>query len=340
MEAFLENMWNYVVQIHTAADINALVIFYGVAAGGLCFLILELLHAGTRSIAKQAQARTEDVEDKLDELRRLERRIRARFDEKDEALRERIEEAEERFANRVDRKTDGIVARVSKVEEQSQDVLREMESFRQRVSSVEKRIPDIYDHLEEFRNTLARIFRGELSTVLDSFDSSVAAVLDHMKDELRMGINRIEGIEGMVKSRQKAERALLGPSDEEWQLSAADEETVDAGFDAAILEEEPEEPVEADPEAAEEEEVLVDEVDDASEEETAEVEAPEDVLDDVELGLEDDDTEEEEEAIADEEEEPDVVDQMVDADDDLSEEVEDVVDETDDKKGDSWSTAA
>lgn len=193
----------YVVGIHRSVNVSALVMFYGIAGALLCFVLLQV-----------ARSR---------------------------ALKRRLADLEGRFVARLDDRSDQIERRVGGVESRAVQLFAESETVRRRVDQVEERIPNLYERMEEFRNTLARIFQDELGAVLGSFDTSVAAVLDQMKTDLRMGITRIESIESMVHSREKAGRNLLSVSDGRSLPEAEEEAPMDLGDETAevVAEKEP-----------------------------------------------------------------------------------------------------
>lgn len=176
---------DYLLEIHRDANWSALLVFYGaiLALGG--FGCLAVLHF-----------------------------VRGRKTSK------RIAELEAGLRRSIDERAAHVTEKVEVVEAQARQMAREGQTFRERIDQVENRIPSLYDRLDEFQATLAQVFKNELGAVLGSFDSSVSAVLQHMKAELHTGIAQIEGIEDMVRSRRQAERTLLqlpGPS----KLSAA-----------------------------------------------------------------------------------------------------------------------
>ncbi|NLW51195.1 MAG: hypothetical protein GXY85_10205 [Candidatus Brocadiaceae bacterium] len=125
-------------------------------------------------------------------------------------LRRRLAELERHLADRMDAQAQAAAEAALAADGRARDALREAGSIQRRMVEVEGRIPSLQEKLEHFRRTLACIFQNELGAVLSSFDSSVTAVLEHMKADLHMGVARIETIEEMVHSRQKAGRALLG----------------------------------------------------------------------------------------------------------------------------------
>ncbi len=78
------------------------------------------------------------------------------------------------------------------------------------MDEVEGRIPNLFDRLDDFREALGRTFQVEINSVLSSFDSSLGAILQQMKSDLQLGLSRVESLESMVRSRERAEKSLLG----------------------------------------------------------------------------------------------------------------------------------
>lgn len=208
----IDAVWDYLLRIHTAADWSSLIVLYGIGVGGLCLLLLEILHARTSTLARRQQARLAELIGELHALAEREAEMSERLDEAKKTLRNRIDRAEQAVADRIDAKTDRLLERIAEAERNTRQARNELDSVRERLTSAEQEFPVFEDRLAELQNDVDRLFRTELSSVLDSFDSSVSAVLDHMKDQLQMGVSRIEGVESMVESRQKASRSLLGPS--------------------------------------------------------------------------------------------------------------------------------
>jgi len=182
---------DYLVEIHRGTNWSALFVFYGVILALGAFGCLAALHL-----------------------------IRGRKTSK------RIAELEAGLRRSIDERAAHVTEKVGVVEAQARQMAQEGQAFRERIDQVESRIPSLYDRLDEFQTTLAQVFKNELGAVLGSFDSSVSAVLQHMKAELHTGIAQIEGIENMVRSRRQAERTLLqlpGPSKLSEALSDAQE---------------------------------------------------------------------------------------------------------------------
>lgn len=142
-------------------------------------------------------------------------------------LRRKLAALESRLIDQVEKQTGAAVETALTADGRSRDALREAQGIQQRVDDVERRIPSLQEKLEHFRLTLAGIFRNELGAVLSSFDTSVSAVLEHMKADLHMGVARIETIEEMVRNRQQAGRTLLGSGDANLLVEA--DEVTDEG---------------------------------------------------------------------------------------------------------------
>ncbi len=211
------NFWEYVLHVHRTGDWQSLVLFWGPIVAFVLFVWLLLRLARSRRLASRAHEMMRDMleevrglNEELTELeRRMERRLDTRAGELDERMTKKLDKRsdllQERIEERVGSLTDSISAldgRVTRADDQ-------IDAFRAKLEDVEARIPNLFDKLEEFRGTLGRSFRAELSSVLNSFDNSLAAVLQQMKSDLEVGIDRIESIEGMVRSREQAEQSLL-----------------------------------------------------------------------------------------------------------------------------------
>jgi hypothetical protein len=147
-------------------------------------------------------------------------------------LRGKLAALESRLAEQMEKQAGAAVATALTADGRSRDALREAQGIQQRVDEVERRIPSLQEKLEHFRLTLAGIFRNELGAVLSSFDTSVSAVLEHMKADLHMGVARIETIEEMVRNRQQAGRTLLGTGEANLLAEASDDAVDETGAEA------------------------------------------------------------------------------------------------------------
>ena len=110
----------------------------------------------------------------------------------------RMQQLKHRHYEALDERAADLSTRISEVE-------AELRAFDRHLEKVEKRMPSVFDRLEDFQRALAKGYQSELSSVFESFDNAVGAVLDQMKSELKTGLSRIEGIEGMVDKRRRAE---------------------------------------------------------------------------------------------------------------------------------------
>ncbi|MGD2174696.1 MAG: hypothetical protein PVJ27_04775 [Candidatus Brocadiaceae bacterium] len=232
------NVWDYVVQIHRTGDVQALVLFWGVAAVVVLFVVLQVLLIRSRGVAVRAMNTVRDLADdmrnlrrELDELeRRMEKRLDSRAAELDARMTKKLDQKGDLIQERLEERSSSLSDAISSLDGKVGQARQQMEAFRQRVDDVEGRIPGLFDRLDEFRDTLAHTFQAELGSVLTSFDNSMSAILQQMKAELQMGVSRIESIENMVRSREQAERSLLGPPEaaepaeegefEEWEREA------------------------------------------------------------------------------------------------------------------------
>jgi len=216
------HIWDWIVSIHRGGDWGPAVLFWLAVIAVVVFVLLQLLLVKGRQKAGRALAAVRDL---LDDMRALQHRLNELENHFEQRLDDRDGQIDARVTRKIDSKTDLLEERIDQRSGSLSDAITKLDSrvsyadeelnrFRERVSEVENRIPNLFDRLEEFRAVLAKTFQAELGSVLSSFDSSVSGILEQMKAELQMGISRIESIEGMVRSRERAERSLLGVPDE------------------------------------------------------------------------------------------------------------------------------
>lgn len=212
---------DWLAEIHSAPpDWRALISFYSGAAAVVLFIVLQILMIRGRRLAVKAfttaRGLMEDMrglQEQMSELeRRLEKRLDARTGDLDARMTKKIDQKGDLIEQRVDGNRAGLTETIAKLDGRMADATEQVERFHRRLDEVESRIPGLFDRLDEFRDTLAKTFQAELSGVLNSFDTSVAGILQQMKSELQLGITRIESIESMVRSRERAESTLLGGS--------------------------------------------------------------------------------------------------------------------------------
>ncbi len=215
---YLVELWQSLVDIVTQGTLEQRLILASLLVLFVFFVCLQLLLIRGRRLALHALRDVRDLvkdvraleDDLAEQENRIERRLDARtadldvrmtkkVDQKGDLIQERLEQQSARHAEAAG----SLEARVARATE-------EVSRFRERITDVEGRIPGLFDRLDDFRDTLAKTFQAELGSVLTSFDTSVSSILVQMKSELQMGIGRIESIESMVRSRERAERTLLG----------------------------------------------------------------------------------------------------------------------------------
>ncbi len=204
------HIWEFLVDIHRG-DWTALVIFYSAVVGMILFVLLQLLLVRSRRAALKALATVRDLLEDMKALEsRMEQALQSREGELDARMTRKIDQKGDLMQERIEQRSAALSDSISKLDSRAGRAEDQVQQFRERIAEVESRIPNLFDRLDEFRNTLAKTFQVELSGVLNSFDNSMGAVLQQMKSDLQLGISRIEGIEGMVRSRERAERTLLG----------------------------------------------------------------------------------------------------------------------------------
>lgn len=207
-------LWQVMVDAHRMGRWEVLVPFYGGVLGFIVLVCLQLLLVrGARLAAKALRAvrqLADDVkalEEQIDDLeRRMEQRLEAHTGELDARMNRKLDQKADLIQERLEEHRTALADSLARLGAGLQQVDR----FKERLDEVESRIPGLFDKLDEFRDTLARTFQAELGSVLKSFDTSLDSILEEMKSELRLGVSRIETIEGMVRSRHKAEETLLG----------------------------------------------------------------------------------------------------------------------------------
>jgi len=236
---FWADSWEKIVALHQSGDLTVLVPFYGVVVAVIVFVCLQLmLIKGRRLAVKAAQAACDLMADlkalhaQVGELEsRLENRLDARTGDLDVRMTRKIDQKGDILQERLDQHRSALSDSVGKLEARLARTAEQLEAYRERTDEVESRIPGLFDRLDDFRDTLAQTFQAELGGVFTSFDNSVAAILQQMKAELELGVSRIESIEGMVRSRDRAQLSLLGPRGEAALPGPAPEQGEDDQFE-------------------------------------------------------------------------------------------------------------
>ncbi|NLW50542.1 MAG: hypothetical protein GXY85_06815 [Candidatus Brocadiaceae bacterium] len=215
---FWTDVWNKVVDLHASGDLALLVPFYGVVVALILFVCLQVMLVRGRRMALQAAQTTRDLLDDMTALHsrvgeteeRVEQRLDARTGDLDTRMTRKIDQKGDALQERLEQHRSALSEVIGKGEARLSRLDEQLKACRERIDEVEARIPNLFDRLDDFREMLGRTFQAELGGVFDSFDNSVSAILQQMKSELQLGVSRIESIEGMVRSREKAERSLLG----------------------------------------------------------------------------------------------------------------------------------
>jgi len=213
-------IWQYIVHIHRTPDWTALTVFWGSVFALVLFTWLQLRLARAKRKADAVLGAVQEIMGDLRGLRgemdaldrRMQKRLDSRAGELDERITKKVNQRGDLIEERLEQRAASLSDTISALEARVSGFREKWEALWERVREVENRIPGLFDRLDEFRGSLARTFQVELEGVLSSFDNSMAAILDQMKADLQMGVSRVESIENMVRSRESAERNLLGPA--------------------------------------------------------------------------------------------------------------------------------
>ncbi len=225
-------LWEYVVSIHETGTMAELALFWGIVILVVLFLLLQLSLLRGRLMVKKALRDMGEFRDglrglreQIDEVeRRIEKRLDSRAGELDQRMTKKLDQKGDMLQERIEQRASSLSDSIHKLESRASESNENVERFRRRIDEVESRIPNLFDKLDDFKQTLGKTFQAELGSVLNSFDNSLAALLQQMKSDLQLGLSRIEGIQNMVHSRERAERNLLGTPEEAAVGSALEEE--------------------------------------------------------------------------------------------------------------------
>ena len=144
-------------------------------------------------------------------LDRINRESRRSFD-----IATRLQEDWERFAAAEKKSQERFAEEFDRFETDMRD---RVDRFQKMASGTRERLIKLEEYLKEF-------FEVELKAVFDSFDRTVASILDEMKSELLRGVGRIEDIQAVVDSKSFAKDRILDGEGSVYRLIAdADEET-------------------------------------------------------------------------------------------------------------------
>ena len=215
---YLVELWQSLVDIVVQGTLEHRLILASALVLFAFFVCLQLLLIRGRRLAvdalREVRELVKDVraleDDLAEQENRIERRLDARTADLDARMTKKVDQKGDLIQERLEEQSARHAAAAGALEARVVRATEEVDRFRERVTDVEGRIPGLFDRLDEFRDTLAKTFQAELGSVLASFDTSVSSILAQMKSELQMGVGRIESIESMVRSRERAERTLLG----------------------------------------------------------------------------------------------------------------------------------
>lgn len=80
---------------------------------------------------------------------------------------------------------------------------------RERVARFQEIATGTRDRLMQLESYLKQFFETELKAVFESFDKTVASILEEMKSELLRGVERIEEIQAVVDSKSYAQDRIM-----------------------------------------------------------------------------------------------------------------------------------
>jgi len=134
----------------------------------------------------------------------------------------RLSEDWEKFSAEEKENLKRLTDRVQRFETDTRDRVEEFERI---ASGTRERLIKLERYLKEF-------FEVELKTVFESFDKTVASILEEMKVELLRGVERIEEIQAVVDSKSYAKDRILDGQGSVYKLIADKDEKKPAAEDA------------------------------------------------------------------------------------------------------------
>ncbi len=224
---------------------------------------LEELRTSLTSSVREAQQRLGEF---ASERSADQAQIAERFD----AIQKNIARAQDSLSERIQSVEDGahraLAAAEKRAAEQAQDMQSRLASMEQRVAAalgqfegidaavrqaaadvraLQNNLNHISDRMDALEDYVKATFEAKLDAAFKALDGTVAGVLGEMKGELLRGVQRIEEIESLVETRQKAEQRLLGaqtdapgleePNAREEDEAAAEAEEVPRDDDAETV---------------------------------------------------------------------------------------------------------
>ena len=122
----------------------------------------------------------------------------------------RLEEDWENFARKQKEDRKRFEDRMERFEA---DVKDRVDRFEKVATGTRERLLKLEEYLKEF-------FEVELKSVFESFDKTVASILEEMKVELLRGVDRIEEIQAVVDSKSYAQDRILDGEGSVYKLIA------------------------------------------------------------------------------------------------------------------------
>jgi len=116
------------------------------------------------------------------------------------------------------------------------DMRDRVDRFQRMAAGTRERLIKLEEYLKEF-------FEVELKAVFDSFDRTVASILDEMKSELLRGVERIEDIQAVVDTKSFAKDRILDGegsvyrliADADGEPGAAEDESYQVGSEEPVV---------------------------------------------------------------------------------------------------------
>ncbi len=213
-------IWDWLVQIHAGGEVGALVLFWGTVLALILLAVLQVSLLQERGqgakafqIAREAPEQLKRLSRRMDELeQRMKRRLEARFSEMQNRATIRINRRGDVLQQGLEEQSASLSDSIGQLEPRVAGAAEEIERFRSRLRDVEDRTSNLLERLARFRGTLASTFNAELDGVLGLFDNSISGILRQIRSELQLGVRRMENVEGLVQSRHRRDRSLLGPA--------------------------------------------------------------------------------------------------------------------------------
>jgi len=114
------------------------------------------------------------------------------------------------LATRIEARYEKLLARDEESRRRLDERFGQLEAkLHERAERAEQTAVTTRERLEQLETHLKEFFEVELKTVFESFDRTVASILEEMKGELLRGVDRIEEIQAVVDSKSLAQDRIL-----------------------------------------------------------------------------------------------------------------------------------